>query len=43
MARKKKVAKEKPLDKMTAKELREVGKQMPDVKRKAIRKKKRNW
>jgi len=29
--KKKKVTKEKPLDKMTAKELREIGKQIPDI------------
>jgi hypothetical protein len=31
MGMKKKEAKEKPLEKMTAKELREVGKQTPDI------------
>lgn len=31
MGKKKKVAKEKPLEKMTAKELREVGKQIPEI------------
>jgi hypothetical protein len=31
MGAKKKEAKEKPLDKMTAKELREVGKQIPEI------------
>ena len=31
MSKKKKEAKEKPLEKMTAKELREVGKQIPDI------------
>lgn len=29
--KKKKVTKEKPLDKMTAKELREIGKEIPDI------------
>ncbi len=32
MGKKKKVTKEKPLEKMTAKELRELGKQIPDIK-----------
>jgi hypothetical protein len=32
MGVKKKEAKEKPLEKMTAKELREVGKQLPEIK-----------
>lgn len=31
MGSKKKVAKEKPLDKMTAKELRELAKEVPDI------------
>ena len=31
MGKKKKETKEKPLDKMTAKELREVGKQIPEI------------
>lgn len=31
MAKKKKEVKEKPLEKMTAKELRDVGKQMPEI------------
>jgi len=31
MVAKKKEAKEKPLDKMTAKELRELGKQLPEI------------
>jgi len=31
MGKKKKAAKEKPLEKMTAKELREVGKQIPEI------------
>lgn len=31
MGAKKKEAKEKPLDKMTAKELRELGKQLPEI------------
>lgn len=31
MAKKQKVAKEKPLEKMTAKELRELGKQIPEI------------
>lgn len=31
MGKKKKVGKEKPLEKMTAKELREVGKQIPEI------------
>ena len=31
MGKKKKEAKEKPLEKMTAKELREVGKQIPEI------------
>jgi len=31
MGAKKKEAKEKPLDKMTAKELREIGKQLPEI------------
>ena len=31
MGKKKKEAKEKPLDKMTAKELREVAKQLPEI------------
>jgi protein-arginine kinase activator protein McsA len=31
MGTKKKEAKEKPLEKMTAKELREIGKQMPEI------------
>jgi len=31
MGKKKKEIKEKPLDKMTAKELREVGKQIPEI------------
>ena len=32
MGKKKKEVKEKPLEKMTAKELREVGKQIPEIK-----------
>lgn len=32
MGAKKKEAKEKPLEKMTAKELREIGKQIPEIK-----------
>ncbi len=32
MSKKKKETKEKPLEKMTAKELREVGKQIPELK-----------
>jgi protein-arginine kinase activator protein McsA len=32
MGKKKKETKEKPLEKMTAKELRELGKQIPDIK-----------
>jgi protein-arginine kinase activator protein McsA len=31
MAKKQKEAKEKPLEKMTAKELREIGKQIPEI------------